>query len=106
MCAEPLTLGRDQLGQPLHQLGDEAVGFADRPARLVHEPGLDLQPAGGKAPALVGLDQLGAVFLACPGLLASAGLVFPGHQFQQRVIVQQQVGLGRRSYRAAPLAGV
>src|SRR5829696_1651689 len=54
---EPRTLGRERLGQPLHQLGHERVGLLDRIARVVDEGGLDARPALAEAIAVGSLEE-------------------------------------------------
>src|SRR4051812_18434274 len=47
----------ERVGQPLHQLGHECVGRADRCLRLVDEPDLDLLPALLEPLAVIGREQ-------------------------------------------------
>src|SRR5215475_4415370 len=56
---ELLTLGGEHPGQPVHHVHDEGVGVLDRSSRLVHEPGLDLLPAGDEALLVAGGSQPG-----------------------------------------------
>src|SRR6266516_2558197 len=81
---ELLTLAGEHPRQPVHHVHDEGVGVLDRPSRLVHEPGLDLLPAGHEALLLAIAGQLVMRFLAGAG---TAVLVarYPGRGFRQRV---------------------
>src|SRR6201989_814997 len=58
LLLERLALGGEALGEPAHQEGDELVGLLDRPAGLVHEPGLDRLPARAELSALLARQQL------------------------------------------------
>src|SRR4051794_18487472 len=64
LALEALALGREALGEALHDLRDELVGALDRLARAVDEACLDVLPGALELGVVVALEQLRRVVAA------------------------------------------